>query len=372
MDDNPPVIIDNGTGYIKAGFGGEETPSHLVPTVVGRPKFTNVMIGSNTKTVFFGDEALAKRGILKLIHPLEHGIVTDWDAMTEVWDYVFYNILRVSPQAQPVFLTEAALNPKKCREQMTEIMFEGFRTPAMYVAIQARMALYCTGRTTGIVLDIGDGVTHTIPIYQGYSLPHAVLRKDLAGRDLNSFLTVLLRKRGFNFVTGGEQEIVRHIKEEYCYVAFDKNYEDNLPELPIERKYELPDGQIITIGRERYECSECLFDPSLIGMESTGVHQMLFSSISKCDIDIRAELYKNIVLSGGCSMLAGMGYRLKRELAALVPPTVKLDITEWENRQYMVWIGASILSSLSSFANQWISAQEYDETGPRIVHRKCI
>ncbi|XP_063678897.1 actin-3, muscle-specific-like [Bolinopsis microptera] len=292
--------------------------------------------------------------------------------MTEVWDEVFYNVLRVSPQSHPVFLTETALNPKESREQMTEIMFEGFRTPAMYVAIQAQMALYCTGRTTGIVLDVGDGVSHSIPIYEGYSLPHAVLRKNIAGRDLTSYLTMLMRQRGFNFVTGGELEIVRQIKEEHCYVALDKPYEDELPELPIERRYELPDGQIVTIGRERYECPECLFNPSLIGAESEGIHKLIYDSVSKCDIDLRAEFYKNIVLSGGTSMLPGMGYRVKRELCSLLPATVTVNITEWEKRQYMVWRGASILASLSSFACQWISSQEYDEHGPRIVHRKCL
>ena len=221
MSEGQTVVIDNGSGMVKAGFAGEEAPRCVFPAMVGRPKHQPAMQVGNQKSEYIGEEANAKRGILNLKYPISAGIVESWDDMEKVWQHTFYNELRVTPnETGGVLLTEAPRNPKENREKMLTIMFETFEVPNCYVAIQAVMSLYAAGRTTGLVVDSGDGVSHTVPVFEGFSIPHAIEKMDIAGRRLTEWLQKLLvNDIAESFNSGAEREIVKDIKEQMCYVA---------------------------------------------------------------------------------------------------------------------------------------------------------
>ena len=366
------IIIDNGTCYCKAGLSGEGGPRAVFPTCVGYSKYSSGMVGGDKKEFFVGADAEAKSCLLKLNYPIEHGVVNNWDDMEKIWGHVFTNELRVAPEEHNVMLTEAPMNPKENREKMAQIMFETFNVPGLYIAYQAVLSIYSVGKFCGIVADSGDGVTQFVPIFDGYSFPHAVFRLDLAGRDLTEFMMKLLTEVGQRFSTKAEKEnIVKPVKEKACYVALDFEEELKSVEPFI---YELPDGTPVIVKDQRIRCPEALFKPSMVGKEGNGIGQTCYDSIQKCDIDVRKDLYNCVVLSGGTSMYNGLPERLTKEIKALAPESMKEEVRVIASpeRKLAVWIGGSILSSISTFESMWITKTEYEESGATIVHRKCF
>lgn len=250
---NNPIVIDNGSGTIRAGFAGEDLPKTSFPSLVGRPKHARVLAGALEGDVFIGSKAQELRGLLKLRYPLEHGVVTDWDDMELIWNHVYREELKVLSEEHPVLLTEAPLNPRRNREWAAQTLFEAFNVPAAYFSVQAVLSLYASGRTTGVVLDAGDGVSHAVPVYEGFAMTNAVRRVDVAGRDVTEHMQMLLRKNGYNFHTSAEKEVVRVLKEKMSYVALDPRKEEKeWVQLGGRGEgkwvdYTLPDGQKIKV-----------------------------------------------------------------------------------------------------------------------------
>ncbi|KAA6395462.1 MAG: putative Actin [Streblomastix strix] len=376
IDEEGPssIVIDNGSGMMKAGFAGDDAPRAEFLNVVGRPKTQTIITRSRDGEWYIGGEAQMRRDVLLLHNPIEHGVVNNWEEMERIWHHTFYNGLRVAPEEHPVLLTEPLMNPKSNREKMTTIMFETFNVPGMYVQIPHLLSLYATGRTTGIVLDSGDGVSSVVPIFEGYRIPHTDIRINMGGKDLNEYLERLITERGYTFRTTAEREILPDIKEKLCYVAVDYQSEMQTAasSASIDKTFEMPDGQIITMRNERFRCPEALFQPEMIGFdEEYGIHQKIFQSIQKCDYNMHKDLYLNVVLSGGSTMFKGIVERINKELVALSPIRTQIKITAPPERKYSTWVGGSILASLPTFKDMWISKEEYNESGPGIVHRKC-
>ncbi|KAI8927702.1 actin family [Entophlyctis helioformis] len=367
---NQPVVIDNGSGVIKAGFAGEDLPKSFFPSIVGRPKHFKVMAGAVEGDTFIGRKAQELRGLLRIKYPMEHGVVTDWADMERIWQYLYTEELKTLSEEHPVLLTEAPLNPRQNRDQAAQIFFETFNAPALFLSIQAVLSLYASGRTTGIVLDSGDGVTHTVPVYEGFAIPNAVRRVDIAGRDITNYLQMLLRKQGHHFRTSAELDIVRIMKEKACYLALNphKEEKETAGRLDI---YQLPDGKTIKLGPERFKAPEILFSPDLVGEEAPGIHHVVTESINRVDMDLRKSLFSNIYLSGGTTLTKGFGDRLLAEIKKIALKDVKIKIYAPQERKYSTWIGGSILASLSTFKKMWVSAEEYSED-PDIIHKRFM
>ncbi|ELU40020.1 actin-related protein Arp2 [Rhizoctonia solani AG-1 IA] len=352
--DQPPLVVDNGTGVSrlystrrpvlispslsKSDTRGPTFPNMAIfPSVIGRPILrAEERLGQHLiKDIMVGDEAEAVRSYLQITHPMEHGIVKDWDDMKHLWDYTFDQKLRVDPAGRKILLTEPPMNPKRNRERMAQVMFEEYGFGSVYVAIQAVLTLYAQGLTTGVVVDSGDGVTHIVPVYDGFALPHLTRRLDIAGRDVTRYLIKLLLMRGYAFNRTADFDTVREIKEKFCYVSYDLEMDQRLSEettvlvesytvsnMPSLLDFDLiqvklPDGRTIKIGAERFEAPECMFQPHLVDVEQPGVAEMLFQTIQSAAVDTRAELYKHIVLSGGSSMYPGLPSRLEKEMKQL-------------------------------------------------------
>lgn len=388
MERKNTLICDNGTGFVKCGFAGDNFPTSVFPSMIGRPilrseeKIDNIEI----KDIMIGDECSIARSGLQVKYPVENGKIVDFEDMKLLWNYTFKEKLKIKPEDCSILLTEAPMNPLMNRRKIIEIMFDHFKFKRLYISIQAVLTLYAQGLVSGVVVDSGDGVTHIVPVYEGFTMDHVVKRMDLAGRDVTNYLIKLLLLRGYVFNRTADFATAEELKEKYCYVGYDLEFEKKLAleTTTLVKSYTLPDGREIKIGAERFEAPEAFFNPLLAGKDgdSGGIHQNIFNAINESDVDTRSVFYQHIVLSGGSTMYPGLPSRLEKELKSLYLDKIlknekerllkmKIRIEDPPRRKHMVYLGGAVLGDLMRDKDDfWISKQDYKEKGMEFCLKK--
>lgn len=387
------VVLDNGSGVLKCGFAGDSFPAGAFSTAVGRPVIRagarNAAGGkSELKATMVGDETSGKWHQLEMTYPVKNGIVNNYDDMCLLWNYAFQQKLKLTEPgdfaSRGVFVSEPPSLAPQHREKMFEVMFETYGFGKMQTAVQGVLSLYSASLQTGIVVDSGEGVTHCMPVFDSYGIPKAVRRVDLGGRDITEFLVRLMQRRGYSFNKSADLELVRTIKEMFCYAAVDFGLEKRLSTetTVLEKAMTLPDGSSCVIGQERFEATEALFNPGLIGYECDGLSTQLWNSINACDMDVRGKLYEHVVLSGGSTMFPGLPTRIERDITAMYLEKAlkgdasrlgrfKLKIEDPPRRKHMVFLGGTLLADLTETTEEmWLTKADYQEGGASAIRKR--
>jgi len=418
-ESNAVIVLDNGSGYLKAGYSNQTSPEICIPALVGREilrygekidlnkiketkkkseqkKLIKQMIKErHLKEIMIGDEIIGFRSLLDLSHPVTEGIITDEEDLFKLWDYTLTQKMGIEdPSDRKIIVTEAPLNPISNKTKIFEILFEKIGVGAINIEPQAKCSLFAEGIDTGIVLDSGDGVTHCIPVSDGAILKHSIERMDIAGRHVTEYLVRLLQKKGYAFNSSADFDFVRELKEKYCFVSNDIESDRKLErETSFYNSYHLlPDETRIRISDEKFEAPEILFNPSLIGKEYDGIPYMMMKSINSCPIDSRKGLYSGIVLSGANTLFPGFASRIENEIKKIYKETalklakekkikININVIDSPKRKYSVFIGASIIANhYNSEGNDdyWITRDEWlecedtgDYTKDNLIKNKC-
>ena len=418
-DPSPVIVIDNGSGYIKAGYSNQSTPEICIPSVVGREilrygekvdieqikaekkkseqkKLIKQMIKEHyLKQIMVGDEIIGFRSLLELTHPITEGVIVNEEDLSRLWEYTLTEKLQIQDLSdRRIIVTEAPLNPIENKQKIFEILFEKIGVGAVNIEPQAKCSLFAEGIDTGIVLDSGDGVTHCIPVSDGNILKYSIERMDIAGRHITEYLCRLLQKKGYAFNSSADFEFVRELKEKYCFVSNDIESDRKLErETSYYNSYHLlPDETRIRISDEKFEAPEILFNPYLIGKEYDGIPIMMMKSINNCPVDCRPGLYKNIILSGASTLFPGFASRVENEIKNLYKQTtlkhtkekkikISINVIDSPKRKYSVFIGASIIANHynnSENDDYWITRDEWLDcedkgsyTKENLIKNKC-
>ena len=363
---NPTVILDIGQFSSKVGFAGEDSPSLVFFTMVGKPKYRNLdaQYGGQEQELYVGNE-IESMGLYKISYPIEKGAIIDWGHFEKIIQYIFYN-LRVDPTLVNVLFTIHPLFPHQDLERLFQLFLEEYQCMAFYPVLDSMVTLYSGGFQTGLVIEVGDSSTRIVPIYNGYKLDHAVKILDIGGRVLTRETERILTSMGFTTESSVTRDLARVLKERACFVSLD--YKEDLKRSEqYTKQFSLPDGSTLTLTHERYKIPEILFDPTIINSEETSLPRAIMDVIEECDIDIRSELLRNIFLSGGSSMFPNFKARIFKDLELELARRKKKDqivkIMAPRERTYSVWVGASILAMIPEFTQNWITRAKYFNEG---------
>lgn len=398
----PAVVIDNGTGYTKMGYAGNCEPSYIIPTAIS---IDETAAKKTTKKpcedldFFIGDEAIAMQKLYKINYPIRHGQIENWDLMEKFWQRSIFQNLKCEPEEHCFLLTEPPMNTPENREYTAEIMFETFNVAGLYIAVQAVLALAASWTSrqveerslTGTVVDSGDGVTHVIPVADGYVIGSCIKHIPLAGRDVTGFIQQLMREREPNIPSEDSLEVAKKVKEQYCYVCPDLAKEfskyDSDPQKWI-KKYEgiiarTKQPWACDVAYERFLGPEIFFHPEIFTSDaSTPLPDIVDATIQNCPIDTRRKLYKNIVLSGGSTMFKDLPRRLERDIKRNVKKRtdnmivkgseIEVNVISHQMQRYAVWFGGSMLADTPDFYKVCHTKAQYDEIGPSICRHNPV
>ncbi|CAE7562445.1 unnamed protein product [Symbiodinium natans] len=366
-----PLVLDNGSGSVKVGYAGQQEPQ-----VVYDNMYTAVR-SSRHEPSKATSEALEKSNAR--LHVMDHGIVSQWEGLVEVFKAALDEMKVVDPSQHPCLVTEAPLNPTVHRELLVEKLFEELRVPAVQVVHSGALALYAINRRTGLVIEVGDGVAQTVPLFDSYVVFNAVQRRDFGGRDLTAYLGELLQKElGYKEALADEVwwTQLQTVKERMCRVTPQASPSRISRQDPVQQEYKLPDGKVLDWEQGLLsQCAEALFQPGQhlkLDEEAEGIHKMAASSVLGCGLDIQKSLANNVVLSGGSTLFPGMCQRVQEELQRLLPSAVKAKVTRVSKPTYAAFMGGSILASMSDLQKTFMTRGEYLEYGASFIHNKSV
>ncbi|CAH2103252.1 unnamed protein product [Euphydryas editha] len=363
--DKPAVVIDNGSYSIKAGFACDNHPVSIFRTLVGRPSYLNGSYGNKYYDVHVGDDAIREID-LDLNHPVVKGSIAHWDDMERVWHHVFYKELKVAPEERGVILacgTNSTIDEKvKC----CEVFFETFNAPTMCIQSQSVLAMYGSGTTTGICVDIGHDTTDVAPIFEGKMITYAHINTGLAGSQIENYLEKCLAER--NLLNEFKSSIdIENIKKSCLYIT--KN--GAMPIKNYIRNYKLPSGEKIDVSNEAFMAGELIFQPDIVKGEKTSfipLHEAIVTASLKCDTEIRKQMYESIVPCGGLSMVPGINKRLQVELECSI--SSPFNILSSSEQYAISWLGGATFAGLSETKKIWVQKKQFEDYGQRIVRNK--
>ena len=367
------VVIDVGSGLVKAGFGGEDGPRSIFNTIVGTPKQVGLMVGMELKERYVGDDAISKYEIMNFSYPIQRGEVTDWDKFENLMHFLLYSEMKVVPEEVSILITESPRTSRENREKLTEILFETFNVKRLHIANSSMLGLFSYGKTSGLIVDSGFNITSTVPVYEGYPLSHASIRINIGGEDLSkNLLSMIQNNLDENYKDIKGRILADDIKEKLGYLLLNPDDDDDVKDVT----YELPDGKKIELSKELYKANEILFSPNEENEKEKGllsIKNMVIDSINKCDNEIKNDIKENICLTGGTTLLKNFPEKLKNELSESSEGT-NFNLSAEQERLFSTWIGGSIVSSLDNFQFMWVNKKEHTDNGKNllVIDSKCF